>query len=508
LSNLCAACQQDGTRTPPVGATPRAAAAAPEPAEIAQRFPHLEILELSGVGGMGMIYKARQPQLDRIVALKILAPELGADPAFAERFSREAQALARLNHSNIVTIYEFGQASDYFYFLMEYVDGVNLYALIQEKQLRTEEAKRIVGEVCHALQFAHDEGIVHRDIKPSNILIDKKGRVKIADFGLAKLLAKDGAAPPAPPAQTTMVMGTPNYMAPEQLEKPLEVDHRADLYSLGVVFYEMLTCELPIGQFDPPSRKVKTDARLDGVVLRALAKEPQRRFQSATQIRQAVEALSTSAPLSDITAAVPPQPAARWGWLRQLGLMTGSAVIALALYLAVRSHLPSRSGRIPPEAAAALGAVPEAGTPNLRLFRNLQLTPAQSLAVNRVVRRDEQEFGRLERRHTERTRDAQGHVHVTISPFPDEMQGLMDDLWKGLAGALTAEQLAKAHDLRLERLFPHSATNIVKLELWQDPNGDYHFAEEEHGAASPPRRSPFYSPSRFRSLLDETQPNP
>ena len=515
LSNLCAACQSDGGRTPPLGTASPAAVAVPDPAEIARHFPQLEILELSAVGGMGMVYKARQPRLDRQVALKILSPELSGDPAFAERFSREAQALARLNHSNIVAIYDFGQAAGYYYFLMEFVDGENLYGLIQQKQLGPEETKRIVVEICQALQYAHDEGIVHRDIKPSNILIDKKGRVKIADFGLAKLLFKDGDASPALGAQTTVVMGTPHYMAPEQLEKPLEVDHRADLYSLGVVFYEMLTHELPMGRFEPPSRKSKVDARLDRVVLHALEKEPQRRFQSATQIRLAVESLAGQKPLApsedESAAARPP----RWGWLRQLGLMTGSAFIAVAVYLFARSHWPVQTGRIPPAAVNALETTPEAAAPEgrapvMRLFKSLQLTPAQTLEVNKLVRRSEQEFTRMDRRHTERTKDAKGHVHVTITPFPVGMRNLMTEIWTGLSATLNSNQLVKAQSLRLDHLFPHSGTNTVKVELWQDANGDYHFAEEEkagdsHSTNSPP---PMAMPLRYRSWLDDAKPRP
>ena len=523
VSNICAACQSDSGRTPPTGVSSRAAAPPPDPAEIARHFPQLEIVELSAVGGMGMVYKARQPRLDRHVALKILSPDLSSDPAFAERFSREAQALARLNHSNIVAIYDFGQAAGFYYFLMEFVEGVNLYTLIHEKRLGPEEANRIVVEVCQALQYAHDEGIVHRDIKPSNILVDKKGRVKIADFGLAKLLAKDGDGAPPQAALTTVIMGTPHYMAPEQLEKPSEVDHRADLYSLGVVFYEMLTCELPMGRFEPPSRKTKVDARLDDVVLRALEKEPSRRFQSATQIRRAVEALAGLEPLEPVLDVASPAPRpSRWSWLRQLGLMTGSALIAVALYLVVRSHLPSQStvqtGKIPPAAVAALettpetspDTAPEARAPAMRLFKSLDLTPAQTLEVNKLVRHSEQEFNRMERRHTERTKDAKGHVHVTISPFPFGMRNLMADVWTGLSATLNSNQLVKARSLRLDHLFPHSGTNTVKVELWQDPNGDYHFAEEEKSGGvnstnSPP---PMAMPLRFRSFLDDKQPNP
>ena len=150
--------------------------------EIARQFPQLEILECLGRGGMGVVYKARQPRLNRFVALKILAREKEKDPRFAERFTREAQALARLNHPNIVTVYDFGETNGLYYLLMEFVDGMSLRQLLQTRKLAPEEALAIVPSICEALQYAHQQGIVHRDIKPENILLDKQGRVKIADF--------------------------------------------------------------------------------------------------------------------------------------------------------------------------------------------------------------------------------------------------------------------------------------------------------------------------------------
>jgi len=238
-----------------------------------------EILGFVGQGGMGAVYKARQKALDRVVALKLLPPGIGKEPAFAERFMREARTLARLNHPGIVTIYEFGQQSGLFFFLMEFVDGANLREMLQAGHLPPERAFAIVPMICDALQFAHDEGIMHRDIKPENVLIDKKGRVKIADFGLAKLLGQEPAGRAI--TSTGMGMGTPKYVAPEQIENAKAVDHRADIYSLGVVFYEMLTGELPLGGFAPPSQKVQVDVRLDEVVLKSLEKDPARRYQHA-----------------------------------------------------------------------------------------------------------------------------------------------------------------------------------------------------------------------------------
>jgi predicted Ser/Thr protein kinase len=263
----------------------------PAAEELAARLPQLEILGMLGRGGMGAVYMARQPQLDRLVALKILPVEGASDPAFAERFAREARALARLNHPNIVAVYDFGRTADgLFYFVMEYVDGVNLRQALQSGGMNPQEALAIVPQICDALQFAHEEGIVHRDIKPENILIAKRGRVKIADFGLAKLLGQEAADRGL--TGTQQVMGTLHYMAPEQMEGAKAVDHRADIYSLGVVFYELLTGELPIGRFAPPSKKVEIDVRLDEVVLRALEKEPEQRYQHASEVKTGIEQAS------------------------------------------------------------------------------------------------------------------------------------------------------------------------------------------------------------------------
>lgn len=275
----------------------------PPPVEkIAGVFPNLEVLEFIGQGGMGAVYKARQQQLDRLVALKILPPGIGDEEAFAERFAREAKAMARLNHPGIVAIHDFGQVEGLFYFVMEFVDGVNLGELARTQDVSPREALRIVPQVCDALQYAHDQGIVHRDIKPENILVDRQGRVKVADFGLAKLVGSaeepvdDVVSGRGSPTLTTAdkVMGTPQYMAPEQKERPLDVDHRADVYSLGVVFYQLLTGDLPERPIEPPSRRAQIDVRLDEVVLRALEEKPERRYQHVSTMRTQVEAITAA----------------------------------------------------------------------------------------------------------------------------------------------------------------------------------------------------------------------
>ncbi|MCB9915271.1 MAG: serine/threonine protein kinase [Planctomycetes bacterium] len=276
----------------PASAPPRAAHAGrvPELAELQPLFPGLELQGVLGRGGMGVVYRARQRDLDRVVALKVLLPECTADPAFAERFEREARVLARLDHPGVVRVVDAGRTGTWYWLVMEYVDGVNLRKLIEEREVAPREALAIVTQVCDALQYAHDQGVVHRDIKPENILVDRLGRVKIADFGLAKLVEREAGAVTL--TRSDQAMGTPQYMAPEQIRRPLAVDHRADLYSLGVVLYELLTGDLPLGNFPLPSDRVGIDVRLDEVVLKSLEREPERRYQHASEVKVDVERAS------------------------------------------------------------------------------------------------------------------------------------------------------------------------------------------------------------------------
>lgn len=273
--------------TEPMSAPQRA----PTLEELAPLFPQLDLLEFIGRGGMGLVYKARQKSLDRLVALKILAPAQEHEKAFAERFATEARALAALDHPNIVTVYDSGETSGLCYLLMEYMDGVNLRQAMRAARVTPEQALAIVPPICEAMQYAHERGIVHRDIKPENLLMNKEGKVKIADFGIAKMITQQPAEQtPAAAAETgggrmTFAGGTPQYMAPEQKRAPLSADHRADIYSLGVVLYELLTGELPGAALEAPSQKVQIDVRLDQVVLRALERSPELRFQTAGEMR-------------------------------------------------------------------------------------------------------------------------------------------------------------------------------------------------------------------------------
>ena len=265
------------------------------PEELERRLPDLDGFELIGPGGMGTVYRARHRPLDRPVAVKVLHAHLQDDPAFAERFAREARTMAWLDHPHIVRVYDFGDREGLYYLVMELVEGVTLRQAMASGSLAPAEALAIVPRICEALQYAHDQGVVHRDIKPENILLDRAGAPKIVDFGLALLT---GSSTDTRLTEHARVLGTPHYMAPEQIEHPSQVDHRADIYALGVVFYEMLTGELPIGRFPPPSQKVEVDVRLDQVVLRTLEKEPRRRYQQASELRSDVR--------QSTVAAVPP----------------------------------------------------------------------------------------------------------------------------------------------------------------------------------------------------------
>jgi tRNA A-37 threonylcarbamoyl transferase component Bud32 len=258
--------------------------------EIAAAFPDLEILSLIGHGGMSAVFKARQPKLDRVVALKVLPKSLAATPGFAERFNREGRVLARLSHPSIVAVHDFGESGGFAYLIMEFVDGVNLRQAMRAGRFTPEQALRIIPAICDALQFAHTQGVLHRDIKPENILLDTTGRVKIADFGIAKILDEKGGDMLL--TQSGAKLGTAPYMAPEQIEQPSSVDHRADIYSLGVVFYEMLTGELPLGRFAAPSELAGVGGNIDEIVFRALEKERARRQQSVGEFKTQVEGVS------------------------------------------------------------------------------------------------------------------------------------------------------------------------------------------------------------------------
>ncbi|MEM1443874.1 MAG: serine/threonine-protein kinase, partial [Verrucomicrobiota bacterium] len=265
------------------------------------------MLDILGAGGMGAVYKARQINLDRFVAIKILPSHLGADLNFAERFKREAQAMAKMQHPRIVAVHDFGEAeisslggetvpeeeSKMLFIVMEYVEGTDLDQLLKTGALEPDQILAIVTQICDALHYAHDKGIVHRDIKPANIMLDIDGMVKVADFGLAKITSGDAAQSQL--TMTNVAMGTPDYVAPEQLEVGAEPDHRADIYALGVMIYQMLTGQIPRGMFGLPTEQVSDlDPRLDHVVATAMQTDPGQRYQEVSQLWTDVDTIRTT----------------------------------------------------------------------------------------------------------------------------------------------------------------------------------------------------------------------
>jgi serine/threonine protein kinase len=262
-----------------------------------------------GRGGMGVVYRARDEKLKRTVAVKVLPPELAYRRDIRARFVREAETAARLSHPNIVPIHSVGEANDLVYFVMGYVDGESLGVRIKRRgRLAIEEVRRIMRETADALAAAHQQGVIHRDVKPDNILLEgTRGRVMVTDFGIAKALSAEGGTL----TDTGIAIGTPAFMSPEQAAGERVIDGRSDLYSLGVVAYQMLTGELPfqsptvpgllmkqIGTPATPVDRLRPDAPRDLAltVMRCLEKDPEDRWPTADALRRALETNTYAAP--------------------------------------------------------------------------------------------------------------------------------------------------------------------------------------------------------------------
>lgn len=252
---------------------PRGSFMPPTPQELASRLPNLEVDEMIGHGGMGVVYKGRQPFLDRNVAIKLVRPDLGKDADAQKRFLGEARSLAKLVHPYIVTVFDFGKVDDLYYLVMEYVEGSSLRQLITRNSVTPRDVLDYVPQIGDALQYAHECGVVHRDVKPDNILVDSRNRVRLVDFGLAKLLGAH-ANP-----EDQRIAGTRGYMAPEQFSMPEAVDHRADIYSTGVVLFEMLTGKIPARSAQAAALPSVADPRFDFIVHRALEDDREKRYQ-------------------------------------------------------------------------------------------------------------------------------------------------------------------------------------------------------------------------------------
>ncbi len=257
-----------------------------------------DILAVIGSGGMGTVYKGFQASLNRIVAIKVLPARFVHDPERVERFHREAQAVALLSHPNIVQIIDKGREGDLLYFVMEYIEGPSLDAVLQKGRLSLPEILRILKEVAKALQFSHASGIIHRDLKPRNVLLTSDlSTVKLTDFGISRIESLSRAAGTLTTANASL--GTLFYFSPEQAEDSGKVDHRTDIYSLGVIFYEMLTGKVPVGKFHLPSElNPELSPEVDAVVLKCLAYDRNQRYPDVQAFLVDIERLERSAGLT------------------------------------------------------------------------------------------------------------------------------------------------------------------------------------------------------------------
>ncbi len=260
---------------------------APEPADLAPHFPGYEIESLIATGGMGAVYLAVQRSLERNVAIKILPLELSKDAAFRSGFEAEAKAMGRLNHPNLIGVFDFGDVGGMLFIIMEFVPGKSLYHSADGMAIDQLEVARLVTGICSGLAHAHEHQILHRDIKPSNILLDMSAEPKIGDFGLAR------------PADWTIeegeeIFGTPHYTAPEVVDAPHSVDHRADIFSVGVVLHELLTGKLPAIDPRPASAIVRCDSRFDAIVKRATQPLAFARYSSAREMAAEIQTIATS----------------------------------------------------------------------------------------------------------------------------------------------------------------------------------------------------------------------
>ncbi len=268
-----------------------------------EEIPGYRLEGLVGTGGMGEVHKATQLSLARNVAVKLLNPDLAKDAAFVARFEKEAAALAALSHPNIVSIVDKGKTDSTYFLVMEFVEGPSLREQVRSPLMTPKEALRMMMEICRGVEYAHSRNVIHRDLKPENILFDQQagGLAKVTDFGLASFL--DDADSRFNLTSTHVSMGTLSYMAPEQRVDAKNADKRADIFSLGVILYELLTGEVPLGTFDPPSQmKPGIDVRLDAIIARCLKPDPEERYSTVAELIAELE------PLAPVLSSQPPKP--------------------------------------------------------------------------------------------------------------------------------------------------------------------------------------------------------
>ncbi len=315
--------------------------------EMGVYLPQFEFKKLAACGGMGAVFKAYQPSLDRMVAVKILPPEFGKQQAFATLFKTEARAMAKLNHTNIVGVYDFGiTAGNHLYLVMEWVDGRTLHDLIHKGGLTLRKATNLAIQLCEALTFAHENRIIHRDIKPLNIMVNDADHVKVADFGLARPISDQ--------AEAENPLGTLEYAAPEIFNRTA-VDHRVDIYAAGIVLYEMLTGALP----ENPRRSVTEYApiakRWDEIINRATHPDPEKRYQDAGEFRAHISMAMRMATAGSVPEPVEvPKPLAKKAAVKltqkqQLAVVGSVVGVVVVLFLALIFWPTSKGGtRNPP----------------------------------------------------------------------------------------------------------------------------------------------------------------
>ncbi len=268
---------------------------APSLQEVAGLFPNYDIYSLIACGGMGAVYHANQRSLDRDVAIKILPREFSQDKDFRVSFAAEAKSMAKLNHPNLIVVYDFGDVGGLLYIVMEYVPGSSLYSVSHGRVVHQDDALKMVINVCRGLAHAHEYGVLHRDIKPSNILIDSAANPKIGDFGLASVLGTQIQ-------EGEQIFGTPGYTAPEVIAPPHTFDHRADIFSVGIMLHEMLTGITPNGVNLLAELPAATNSKLRSVIQRAIDPNPAARHESADELAADLEKI--------LAAPSSPQPAA------------------------------------------------------------------------------------------------------------------------------------------------------------------------------------------------------
>ena len=331
---------------------------APEAADLALLFPGYEIQGLIATGGMGAVYCALQKSLDRTVALKILPMELSQDAAYCAGFEAEAKAMARLNHPNLIGVFDFGSVNGMLFIIMEFVPGKSIYHSANGIALDQMEVIRLVTGICSGLAHAHENGIIHRDIKPANILLDLNAQPKIGDFGLARPIDRKVE-------EGEEIFGTPHYTAPEVVESPHSVDYRADIFSVGVVLHELLTGKLPAHDPRSASMIARCDPGFDAIVKKATQPLPAARYSSATEIAKDLQAIALSFqkkvnPVAAVAAPRRPRPASAYGKPRKSSSLSSLALLLLAAAVAAAAYLrfskPPQSDSAQPTGAATAPA--------------------------------------------------------------------------------------------------------------------------------------------------------